>query len=243
MRMSGVSNFYVFSQDASRLMQRLAALVQSNRFSRVVTLNPQMVVGALSDAALGQFLMDADLCVADGVGVSLLAKRLGFSVHTFPGVEVMDSLLKSEHQYRVYFLGGGPSVNEGLISCVTQTPYTCRVVGAHHGYFSEDQWPLIQTQIAQADPDFIFVAMGFPKQEQYIYALSQVLLRGVAMGVGGSFDVLSGVVRRAPKWVRVCRMEWVYRGICSPRRMKTWGYMVWFMGLILKGEKVLEPTV
>jgi N-acetylglucosaminyldiphosphoundecaprenol N-acetyl-beta-D-mannosaminyltransferase len=137
------------------------------------------------------------------------------------GVDLMWELLKrADHRgYRVYFLGATPDVLGLVLDRVRRELPGVVVAGAHHGYFSDDEAEAVATDITRASADILLVAMPTPRKERFIHAYLGSLGVRVAMGVGGSFDVVAGVTRRAPSWLQRVGLEWAYRLAQEPRRL------------------------
>ncbi|MGE4169521.1 MAG: WecB/TagA/CpsF family glycosyltransferase [Candidatus Margulisiibacteriota bacterium] len=198
-------------------------------FHSISTLNPEIVVLAEQVPEVKAYIQTQAFCVADGNGLRKAAQwKTGTMPLRITGMDLSTRLLE-ESGLSFYFLGAQPEVLEKAVAAVTQTYPQAHVVGAQHGYFQDDAWPAIQDDIQRKQPDIILVALGFPRQEIIIQRLAKVLPKGVAMGVGGVFDVLSGEKKRAPAWVQWLNIEWVYRGLIDPKRMKRWGFIPRFL--------------
>ena len=204
----------------SELIAHLKDDSQHHRNRFIVTANPEIVLAAYHDFAYRQVINNADYVTADGIGIIKGAQILN---DPLPGrVTGYDTFLKllqytNHYHKKVYFLGAKPQVLTQMISNIRSHYPHLRIVGAHDGYFNNEQ--LIITQIQQTQPDFIFVALGFPKQEFFI-AHHRQIVNAIWMGVGGSFDVLSGTVKRAPQFWIDHHLEWLYRLLQEPSRFK-----------------------
>lgn len=189
-----------------------------NRF--VVTANPEIVLAAEKDQAYQKIINQADYVTADGIGIVKGAKILGKPLaERVTGFDTMQGLLRfaNDHQKKVYFLGGKPNVINELNQVIHRDYPQLVIAGTHDGYFDDPS--SIINAIRDTHPDFIFVALGFPKQDFFI-AKHRQISDSIWMGVGGSFDVLTGNVKRAPqKWIDH-HVEWLYRLIQEPTRFK-----------------------
>lgn len=189
-----------------------------NRF--VVTANPEIVLAAEKDQAYQKIINQADYVTADGIGIVKGAKILGKPLaERVTGFDTMQGLLRfaNDHQKKVYFLGGKPNVINELKQVIRRDYPQLVIAGTHDGYF--DDPASIINEIRDTHPDFVFVALGFPKQDFFI-AKHRQISDSIWMGVGGSFDVLTGNVKRAPqKWIDH-HVEWLYRLIQEPTRFK-----------------------
>jgi N-acetylglucosaminyldiphosphoundecaprenol N-acetyl-beta-D-mannosaminyltransferase len=119
----------------------------------------------------------------------------------------------------VYLLGAAPGVAEKAAEKLKQQVPNLIVAGCHDGYFTAEEEPLIVADIAARRPAALFVALGLPRQERWIKAHLQELGVPVCIGVGGSFDVISGLKQRAPLWMQRCGLEWLYRVAKEPSRL------------------------
>lgn len=189
---------------------------KANRF--IVTANPEIVLAAKDDLAYAKTIRSADYVTADGIGIIKGAKILGEPLpERVTGYDTLIALLSfaNKHQKRVFFLGARPAVLQQVLTKVATKYPNLVISGSCDGYFKDEA--KVAEQIKQAEPDFVFVALGFPKQEFFI-AKYQDLASAIWMGVGGSFDVLSGQTKRAPNWWIDHHLEWAYRLLKEPSR-------------------------
>ena len=121
--------------------------------------------------------------------------------------------------WRIYFLGAAPGVAELAAERMRLRHPGCNIVGARHGYFPPESDAVVAAEVAEAKPDLLFVAMGIPRQEKFIRATESIIGAKVAMGVGGTFDVFSGKVRRAPRLLQKMRLEWAWRLAQNPKKI------------------------
>jgi N-acetylglucosaminyldiphosphoundecaprenol N-acetyl-beta-D-mannosaminyltransferase len=129
-------------------------------------------------------------------------------------------LAMSEREgFRPYILGATPEVLEKACAVIRSKHPGLRLAGAHHGYFSDDQAPRLVAEIRASEPDLLFVAMSTPRKEQFLHRYRDELGAPFMMGVGGSIDVMAGVVKRAPGWMQRSGLEWLFRVVQEPRRM------------------------
>jgi N-acetylglucosaminyldiphosphoundecaprenol N-acetyl-beta-D-mannosaminyltransferase len=199
-----------------------AALEQKQRGGgQIVTLNAEMTMAARADPALGSALAQADLVIPDGAGVVWALGLQGYRVRRSPGIELARQLLvyAAAHRWRVALVGASPEVMELLVSRLRAEIPALDLAFTIHGYQDADQWPGIEQQLQQANPDLVLVALGVPRQETWIQRLHQGQ-PGLWMGVGGSFDVWSGTKQRAPLWMGRLQIEWLYRLIQEPSRWR-----------------------
>jgi len=195
-----------------------ASLAHQDRF--IVTANPEIVLAAKNDPAYKKALKTADHITADGIGIIKGAKILGDPLpERVTGYDTMLSLLEfaNETKKRVFFLGAKPEVLKKVLAKVKQDYPDLVIAGSCDGYFKDET--KVAQALKEARPELVFVALGFPKQEFFIVN-NRTCADALWMGVGGSFDVLSGLTKRAPKWWIDHHLEWAYRLLKEPTRAK-----------------------
>ena len=187
----------------------------------VATANAEMIMRATKDAALRDVLAAAALVVPDGAGTVWAARHLG---HAMPervaGYDLVQELLRrapATHR-RVYFFGAAPGVAEKAKAKAEQLYPGIKIVGVRDGFFSVDMNDAIISDIRTARPDLLLVALGVPKQEKWIHEHLAALGVPVTIGVGGTLDVMAGVMKRAPRWMQKAKLEWLFRGMLQPKR-------------------------
>lgn len=203
--------------------ERLESLINQKKGAHVVTINPEMIIQARKNHLLSKSLCEADLNVPDGVGVMLALKIKGVKINsTVPGIELSESALKycAENGLKVAFLGSKGDIIQLMLSKMQEKYPGLDVCYYHDGYFSENDEELIAKDIVNAKPSLLLVALGVPKQEIWIKKYRNLFVNTVMIGVGGSFDVWSGNVKRAPEFFRKFGCEWLYRLISQPYRAK-----------------------
>lgn len=187
----------------------------------VVTLNAEMIVTAQQNSDLDRIIRHAHLIVPDGAGVVWAVKMNGQQeVSRLPGIELAAGTLARAAQSgkRVALIGGKPAVMDALLETLPKRYPGINIVAQHHGYFTVDEQEQIIDQIAEKDPQLLLVALGVPKQEYVIDQISSLMPHTVKIGVGGSFDVWTGQVKRAPALMRKLNLEWLYRLCKEPWR-------------------------
>ena len=188
----------------------------------IVTANPEAFIYGKQDKEVESLLLDeATTVVADGIGIVKGAKKIGVEVkERIPGIDIAENLLKfgNEFSKSVFFLGAKQEVIDALRSVVTEKYPNLKIAGAVNGYVPDKD--AVFEEIKKAKPDIIMVALGIPAQEKLIYKHFKDFEKGIFIGVGGSFDVLSGTKQRAPKFFIDNNLEWLYRIIKEPSRIK-----------------------
>jgi N-acetylglucosaminyldiphosphoundecaprenol N-acetyl-beta-D-mannosaminyltransferase len=186
-----------------------------------VAVNPEKIYRARRNRQLLSLLRAADIHVCDGIGASLAGRLLhGRKVCRVTGIQLFLDLIAraSEKGLSVYLLGASPESNAGACRRIGRDHPNLRIAGACDGYFPDSD--AVVRQINESGADMVFVAMGSPKQEQWIYERQGQIDAPLCMGVGGSFDVLSGRTKWAPRLVRQMGIEFLYRLVMEPRRWR-----------------------
>ncbi len=203
----------------------------------VVTANPEIVVHALNDSSYKKKIQQSDYLVADGIGIIIGGNILGYDMsERITGYDVLVDLLDwgNKNNKSAYFLGAKPEVIADLKKVIAQKYPHLEAVGFHDGYFTDEQ--AIADDISEKKPDMVFVALGFPKQENFIINHRNTS-DGLWIGLGGSFDVLSGHVVRAPQFWINHHIEWLYRLIKEPTRFKRMLALPKFIHLVKKQKR------
>lgn len=189
---------------------------------RVVTANAEILYAASRKPEQAALLNSADLITPDGIGTVKAAAALGRPVaERVTGVDLMVRLCQEGacRGWSAYLLGAAEESVTGTAARLKRDWPGLRLLGWHNGYFDAAEKERIVEEISRLKPDLLFIALGFPGQECFGEEYRQRLGAGLCMGVGGSFDVLSGRVRRAPRWIQGIGMEWAYRFAQNPRRL------------------------
>lgn len=214
--------------------------VDKNKRFIVVTPNSEIIVRAGKNEILKNIIEKADLVVPDGAGAVLASKIMRNPLkERVTGIDLMIKLLKyaNADKKSVYILGAKPEIVKKSAEKIKANYPNLNLTGYHHGYFkgmhngnpSNSEEMEIVKEISQKKPDFLFVAMGSPFQEYFIDKYKDTLNSKVMMGVGGSLDVISGEVKRAPEFYQKAGLEWLYRVIKEPVRIKRMGSLVVFV--------------
>lgn len=238
--------------DMKEAVRRSILALEEKRKMFIMTPNSEIVMAANRDAKLLDVIGKADMTVPDGIGLLIASKiiRTPF-LERVAGIDLMDNLLHyaDEHHKSVFLLGGKPRVAEKAAEKIAEKYPGLRIAGHHHGYFKgmhtgaeghpEEQRVL--SLINEVKPDMLFVALGAPKQEYFIERYGKQLDARLFMGVGGSLDVYSGSVKRAPQIYQKLGLEWFYRGVKEPWRFKRMSVLPLFLlQVIRKGEKPIK---
>ncbi|WP_436854981.1 N-acetylglucosaminyldiphosphoundecaprenol N-acetyl-beta-D-mannosaminyltransferase TarA [Staphylococcus caeli] len=195
-------------------------LKEGNTNLFIVTANPEIVDYATENEAYRNLINSADYVVPDGTGIVKAAKILNTPLKTrVPGIELTEACLKiaNANQQKVFLLGAN---NEVVMKAVEKlsAQYPNIRFDFHHGFFDLTD-EMVLKQVTDFDPDYIFVGMGYPRQEQWIKKHAHRFQKTVMMGVGGSIEVFSGTKKRAPLLFRRLNLEWVYRLLIDWKRI------------------------
>jgi len=222
------------------LLARVDSYVASGRPHQIVTLNPEMLVAAHRDPGFQDVLNTADLNVADGVGVILAARMLGWPLQG--RVTGSDGIYRlsahcARQGYRPYLLGAAPGVAEAAAQRLSASYAGLEIAGTFAGSPRAEDEDEILARVQAAAPDLLFVAYGAPAEELWIARNRDRLRVPVMIGVGGSLDFAAGLAKRAPTWIRRVGMEWLYRLLREPWRWRRQLALFRFV-LLVAGQKV-----
>lgn len=197
--------------------------ISINEKSHIVTINPEFIMQAQNNENFRNVLNNAKLHLADGIGVVLASKILGTSLRErVAGVDTVYELAKqaASNGWRIFFLGAAPGVAEKAAKKLQEKYPALMVAGTYAGSPAIDEEEFICQKINDANTDLLLVAYGSPNQDLWINRNLHNLNIKVAMGVGGTFDFIAGVAKRAPLWIRKIGLEWFYRLVREPYRWK-----------------------
>lgn len=203
-------------------LARIEQLVDRGGPHQVATVNPEFVMRAQRDREFARVLDEADICLADGVGVVWAARRQGCAIEgPVAGVDLVAPLaaMCARRGLRLFLLGAAPGVASELADQLRASNEGLEV-SAHSGGPGHDHDVETLHRIHDHHADVLLVAFGAPAQEMWIDRLKNRLGVSVAIGVGGAFDYLTGRVPRAPRWVRQARLEWMARLVRQPWRIR-----------------------
>ncbi len=191
-----------------------------NRHGHIVTINPEMIQAAKQNEEFANIIDSAELVIPDGIGVQLGLKILGYNVRRIAGIEFARKLVDmfSENSEPIAFVGAKPEVITGAVENIKKETPSVNVCYVQDGYFKDDE--RVVEEIKNSGAKLVLVAMGSPKQEFLIKQLKESMNDAVFIGIGGSFDVWAGAVKRAPLIYQKLGLEWLYRTIKEPKRFK-----------------------
>ncbi len=212
-------------------------LAKPSKSYQVVTLNAVMLITALRNLSLEESIKKADLIMIDGYGILLALKKRGYdNLERFTGVELTRNLLDicSIKRYSVYFLGGTPGVSKKLCEIIPVAWPGVLIEGIRDGYESVLNRLEIIDEIRSKQPRLLLVGLGTPDQETFLADVLKFLPGTMGIGVGGTFDILSGLKKEAPKWAKRVGIEWSYRMLQDPEKFKLLPDLFRFWNLFLR---------
>jgi len=213
----------VDSHTMAETIARIDQAIMADEHISHVVINAGKVVSMMSDPELFKSVLACDIINADGQSIVWAARFLGKKLPgRVAGVDLMQELVRlaSIRRYKCFFLGAKEEVVKKVVKKYTEQYGPDIIAGYRNGYYSEDDEPEIARTIAESGAQILFVAITSPKKEKFLHKYADVLKKvNFTMGVGGTFDVVAGITRRAPKWVQDMGMEWFIRLAQEPMRM------------------------
>jgi N-acetylglucosaminyldiphosphoundecaprenol N-acetyl-beta-D-mannosaminyltransferase len=226
--------------DADAATDAILRYAREGTGAQIVTLGTEMVVYAQRDARYRDVVNNCALSLCDTVGLLAVARRRGADLRErVTGVELIEHLCAraAKEGVSVFLFGGAPGIAERAATELQRRYPGLNVAGARNGYFQAQESPTIAQEIRASGAQLLFAGMGFPKQEYWLAEYLRDTGCGAGIGVGGSFDVISGNVRRAPERWRRAGLEWLYRLVKEPHRWRRQLALPQFV-LLLAGENV-----
>lgn len=243
-----IFNTFYDNLSMSETLQKVKSGIEKKHHIRHVAINAAKIVALQNDAELRKCVNSSDIINIDGQPVIWAAQILNKPTkERVSGIDLMINLVEMAYQnnFRIYLLGAKQEVVSKLVQIYKKKYGQNLIAGFRNGYFNSNEEKLVINNIVESKPDMLFVAISSPKKENLLFQYRNELQSvGFIMGVGGSFDVLIGLTKRAPKWMQKSGMEWFYRLIQEPKRL--WKrYLIGnykFIALVLK-EKIKKNQV
>ena len=212
----------MYKDSANSFYNLLEDYLVNNKKEFIVTANPETFMKSLEDKEVTKLLSDKNtLLVPDGIGIVRSSKMLGYDItERITGIDIAYELLKLGNKYhkKIYLFGSMQKVIDMMLEVLKKDYPNLIIVGSSNGYV--DDKDKVFDEISKLKPDIVLVALGIPLQEKLIYKHLNKFDKGIFVGVGGSFDVISGYKKRAPKIFIKLNLEWLYRIIKEPKRIK-----------------------
>jgi len=197
--------------------------IQNNQHLHHTVVNAAKLVKMQKDKELYESVVSADIINADGMAVVWASKLLGQPLpERVAGIDLMQKIVRLAYKknYKIFFFGAREEVVKKVVERYSKEYSPKIVAGYRNGYYSEEEEPRIAKQIAESGANILFVGISSPKKEKFLYKYRNILKKvNLIMGVGGSFDVIAGKVKRAPKWMQELGLEWFFRFLQEPKRM------------------------
>jgi N-acetylglucosaminyldiphosphoundecaprenol N-acetyl-beta-D-mannosaminyltransferase len=222
----------------------LSTAIEQREPHQVVTVNPIIIMAALDNPQFYRDMQASELIVPDGTGVVWAANYVGQPVQErVPGIDLVNELMKVGElkRWKVYMLGASDDVIGAAAAKMQQNHPAIKIVGYRNGFFNDDEDQAVIAAIRDAEPDILLVARSTDKQEPWIAKYKYELNVPVMMGVGGTFDILAGKLKRAPKLFQKLKLEWFYRLLQEPKRFPRMLVLPKFaLKVIRERDKVLK---
>jgi N-acetylglucosaminyldiphosphoundecaprenol N-acetyl-beta-D-mannosaminyltransferase len=203
-------------------LEKIEGFVRSERPHQHVVVNVDKLSKAARDPELRRIINACALISADGMPVVWASRLLGKPLkERVAGIDLFECLVRraAEKGWRVFFLGAEEEVVQDLKRMYQEKFPALQVAGVRNGYWRAEEEAAVVKLIAESRPDLLFVAISSPLKEHFLGQYQAQMKVPFAMGVGGSFDIAVGKVRRAPRWMRRCGLEWFFRFLQEPRRL------------------------
>ncbi|RKN87028.1 WecB/TagA/CpsF family glycosyltransferase [Paenibacillus ginsengarvi] len=208
-----------------RTVELLSQVIEQKRpeLFHVITVNPEITMACQKDESLRSIVDEAGLITADGIGIVMVSRIRGGGIpERVTGYDTLLRLLHNgnEKGWSFYFLGADAATNEKCCDVISVKYPNVNIAGRHHGYFTPDNEGAIVEEIAGLKPDVLVVALGAPYAERWIHQYKGRLGAKIAIGVGGSLDVIAGKVKETPDVWKRLNIEWLYRLLRQPSRWR-----------------------
>lgn len=215
--------FEIDTFDFQEAVNYAIGLIKDKKGGQVVTINPEMIEYGLKNEDFAFLLKQADLVFPDGVGVEIGLKIKGYNIRRIAGIEFSKKMIEecASNNFPVApvaFIGAKPEIIEKAVANLKSEIPDLNICYYKDGYFQDRE--LVLTELKEKNPAFVLVALGSPRQEEFIKEARKLLPEALMIGVGGSFDVWSGEVQRAPEIYQKLGLEWLYRTAKEPWRLK-----------------------
>ena len=212
----------LYAQGCDKFYKKMEDTLKKNKKMFIITANPETFMKSLDDKEIEKMLLDENTTlVPDGIGIVKAARMLDYNIkERIAGIDIANKLLEYGNSIKksIYLFGAKQEVIDGVKKVIAEKYPNIKLVGAKNGY--EKDKDKVFKEIVDQEPDIVLVALGIPLQEKLIYKYLDKFKKGIFVGVGGSFDVISGYKKRAPKLFIKLNLEWLYRITKEPSRLK-----------------------
>ena len=209
-------NNYTFEESITKALE----LMHSDKVSQVVTINPEMFKEIEKNPEFKKIIEETEMIIPDGIGIKIALKLKGLDCNRIAGIDFARRLLEecAKNGDEVAIIGSKEEVVTKAVNNLKNEIKDLNIVYYHNGYFDDNS--IIYNDIISKNAKLILIALGSPKQEFFIYNAKKILPSCLMVGIGGSLDVWSGEVKRAPKIWQKLGLEWLYRTLSQPERFK-----------------------
>ena len=218
-----ILNIAIDNLSMKETLQNIEQIIENKQQIHHVVVNAGKIVAMQTDMQLRKSVNECDLINADGQAVVWASKVLGKPLkERVAGIDLMIELVKLAHhnRYKIFFFGAKDEVVKNVVEIYISEYSKDIIAGYRNGYFKKEEEQIIAREIADSGANILFVAISSPTKENFLYENKELLKKvNFVMGVGGSFDVVSGKVKRAPIWMQKSGLEWFYRFAQEPKRM------------------------
>ena len=212
----------LYKKSENSFYEKLEKNLKSDKKMFIVTANPETFMKSEEDKEIEELLLSKEsILVPDGIGIVKATKMLGYDIEErITGIDIANKLLEYGNEFRksIYLFGSKQEVIDDMIKVIEEKYPKLNIAGSENGYVKDKD--KVFDQISKLKPDIVLVALGIPAQEKLIYKQLDKFNKGIFVGVGGSFDVISGHKKRAPKLFIKLNLEWLYRILKEPSRLK-----------------------
>lgn len=226
---SHLFGFRIFAGSMEDLLARIAEMAAQEMAASITFVTAIRLIKAHFFKKQAAILNSATLLVPQGRGITWVARRLGEPVTTFfSPADVSMNVLRGaiEHKQTLFFLGSKPDTILKAVTTLRKSFPEMRIVGSYHGYFKHDRGQDIVAAIRKSSPSFLFVGMGYPRQEQWIIQNQKVTPSTVTISVGNTFDLCAGITTRGPLWLRRRGLEGIAKAFRNPLRFGRFFWMI-----------------
>lgn len=217
-----ILNTFVDNLTMQETVSAVKEYIEKRKPLHLIGVNADKINELYRNERLKRIVNHCGIINADGVSVVWASKKLKRPLkERVAGIDLMEELLKlaEKENYEVYFLGARQEILEQCVEKIKENHPKIHVAGYRNGYFSKDEWSNVAAELEKSKARIVFVGITSPLKEYLIDYFQSKNLSAVFMGVGGSFDVISGNIPRAPKWVQKLGLEWLFRVLQEPKRL------------------------
>lgn len=223
--------------DLSKSLSIIKDSINNNKKLHIITVNAEIIMLSRTDEEFKNILINSDMNVPDGSGVVWALRRKNVKINKLAGIELVENCIKHLNNSKIFLFGAQEDTISKAFENLNNKYKNNNLVGYRNGFFTENDEDEIINQINSLNTDILFIGLGVPKQEKWIRKNIDKINAKVFVGVGGSFDVFSGKIKRAPKIMISLHLEWLYRLYKEPWRWRRMLVLPKFVFTVLKEDK------